>query len=41
MTAGNKNRSTLKPYKNNIKIEKFETNSPTLAINKFLNNHNT
>ena len=39
MTAGTKNRSTLKPYKNNIKIDNFETNSPSLAINKFLKNH--
>ena len=31
MTAGNKNRSTLKPYKNSIKINYFETGSPTIV----------
>lgn len=36
MTAGNKNRSTLKPYKNNIKLNQFESPSSTLEMNKFL-----
>lgn len=35
MTAGNKNRNTLKPYKNNFNINQFETSSPTLIVNKF------
>ena len=35
MTAINKNRNTLKPYKNNMKMNQFEMNSPKLVTNKF------